>query len=141
MAEQFPPITGLIPQRPPFLFIRRIEGFDAQKGELVSSTSFSADSLAVNKEGLVTQSAIIEALAQSAAALVGLKNPATDQPPIGYLAAVSAFDFNEQPSAGTPLRLQVQTTREFGQFMIVQGSCYAADKLLATGELTFFLDQ
>lgn len=140
MAD-FPSITSLIPQRPPFLFVNRVINFEPESGQLSALANFPDDSLAV-KEGIVNQAAIIEVLAQTSAAMVGLKNHQPGrQPAIGYLAAISNFTYLSAARSNTDLTCSVNTVRELGPFLIINGICKNGQETVAQGELTFFLEQ
>ncbi len=143
MANNSLTISDLIPQRPPFLFIERIEELNPAGDEAVTSALWNGDSLAVGADGQIKETIIIEALAQTAALLVGAKNRATsDKPPaIGYLAAISAFNFSAPIPRNERLFFKVQTVREFGAFFVSAATCYSGEKTLAGGELTFYLDK
>ena len=134
-------ITALIPQRPPFLFIERIERLAPQSETAETSAFWPENSLARGADGRPKETFIIEALAQTAALLVGAKNQASGPPPIGYLAAISDFTFTAAIPKNERLFFAVKTVRELGPFLVVSATCKAANTSLASGELTFYLDK
>ncbi len=134
-------IPALIPQRPPFLFIERIEELMPQNDWAVTSALWPENSLARGEDGEIKEPFIIEALAQTAALLVGAKNEAGGEPPIGYLAAAGDFHFLAPLPKNERLFFKVKTVRELGAFLVVAATCEALGSALAGGELTFYLDK
>jgi predicted hotdog family 3-hydroxylacyl-ACP dehydratase len=92
-------ISEILPQRPPFLFVDRLERYD--EVETVTSFSVPENHLLV-EDGRLTASGILENMAQSSAARIGYLCKYILHVPvrIGYIGAIRKFRIHRLPAVG-----------------------------------------
>ena len=92
-------ISEILPQRPPFLFVDRLEHYDER--ETVTSFTVPAEHLLV-EDGHLTASGILENMAQSSAARIGYLCKYILHVPvrIGYIGAIRKFRVYRLPAVG-----------------------------------------
>ena len=90
--------------------------------------------------GRVLESALIECLAQTVAALEGRNAGRSGRrPPAGMLAGVDHFVFHRRARCDCPLQLTVTVTRRIGPFCLASGRVEQDGAVLAEGNLKFYL--
>jgi 3-hydroxyacyl-[acyl-carrier-protein] dehydratase len=130
-------LAELIPHRPPMVLIDALGECTAQAAEAVKT--FLPDSCGV-REGYVQQGALIEALAQTAAALFGRQARAQGRGVgVGMLVGVSAFRFHAPVRCGEPLKLSVTVTRHLPPLCLAEGRVWKGGLLVAEGSLKFYI--
>ena len=99
-------ISEILPQRPPFLFVDRLEHYDDM--ETVTSFTVPEEHLLV-EDGHLTASGILENMAQASAARIGYLCKYILHVPvrIGYIGAIRKFRVNRLPAAGETLHTTV----------------------------------
>jgi radical SAM protein with 4Fe4S-binding SPASM domain len=130
------PVTGMIPQSPPFQVVDRLMSV----GERVAvvETTIRKDSLFVNDDGFLDETAFLELIAQSAAALNGFRTTrrdAAENGPEGYLLGARNVEILETARIGDTLNTRVFKATRFGDFGIIEGQVFREDHLLARGEI------
>ena len=92
-------ISEILLQRPPFLFVDRLERYD--EVETVTSFSVPENHLLV-EDGRLTASGILENMAQSSAARIGYLCKYILHVPvrIGYIGAIRKFRIHRLPAVG-----------------------------------------
>ena len=109
----------------------------------VATTSFSSSHFAV-ADGRVSESALVECMAQTVAAALGERarlhghsgNAGIGQ--TGMLAAVANFRVDAPVPLDRPLRIEVREVKRLGPMLMVTGAVSSGDRLIATGELTLY---
>lgn len=95
-------ISEILPQRPPFLFVDRLEHYDDT--ETVTSFTVPEEHLLV-EDGYLTASGILENMAQASAARIGYLCKYILHVPvrIGYIGAIRKFRVHRLPAVGETL--------------------------------------
>ena len=130
-------ILAFIPQRPPFVMIDELTACDD-----VSATSIlrvRPDNLFVQK-GKLMEPALIENIAQTAAAQIGYICNRENKPvPIGYIAAVQNLAINKQASTGDKLETEIAIRNQVLNVTIITGSVKVNNSVIASCEMKIFI--
>ena len=126
-------ITDLIPQKPPMQMI----------DNLVSVTEHGAKGvLTIRREnlfvenGFLSESALIEFIAQTAAAYTGYTSLVNHLPvKEGYIGAVKNLIIYELPAVDTQIFSEIEIVNEIVGFTIIQGKVKSREKILAECEM------
>lgn len=104
----FPPVAELVPQRPPMLLLDEVA---AASRDAITCTAIVREGNPLVRDGRAHASAVLEYMAQTIAALAGLRAREAGQPPaIGLIAACRDLDLAaEHLSVGD--RLQIDAER------------------------------
>ncbi len=130
------PAEKLIPHRPPMRFIEALT--DCTVATARGTACFSFDHFAV-ANGLVLESALVECVAQTAAAWLGYRASCEDKPPaVGMLAAVTDFQFYAAAHNDAQLIIEVRELKHLGPMRLVSGSITCKGQRIAEGELTIY---
>ena len=124
-------LAAILPHRPPMVMLDALvrSGGDAA----VATKTFAPDSYGVH-EGRVLESALVECLAQTVAALHGQRARQDGRPPaMGMLVGVSDFVFHRPGQCGSPLTLSVEVTRRLGPLVLALGRVEQNGELVAEG--------
>lgn len=126
-------ITDLIPQRQPMQMIDRLISVSekrAQAGLFIREDNIFAEN------GLLSESALVEFIAQTAAAFTGYNNIINQsQVKEGYIGAVKNLVIYELPGVLTEIRSEIEVTNEIVGFTIINGKVFSESKLLAECEM------
>ena len=128
----------VIPHRPPMRMIDALMEWsdNSARGAIV----FDAKHMAVH-DGLVTESALVECIAQTVAAMEGAKKAAcgttggTVGEQVGMLCGVSDFVVVRRPKAGEQLEVRVQVHKRLGPMLLVDGQVLHNGDVVASGSL------
>lgn len=135
-------IEALIPHRPPFLWIDRVEELEpgvrcvAVKFVDPASPIFSGHFPA---KPILPGVFLIEALAQTAGVMLGsaaLYAADKGMADLALLAAVNRFKFLKPVTPGQELRVETRKLTEAGQLVCICGTVWVGGEKVATGELT-----
>jgi len=101
---------------------------------------FSANHFAVN-QGAVSETALVECVAQTVAAALGYRlrtagNPGT--PNNGMLVAVSNFKILSPPPLDQTLEIEVRELKRLGPMLMIAGMISCKGTLIAQGELSLY---
>ena len=136
--DSYPKPEQIIPHRPPILMIgsfHRIDGAGAAAKQL-----FQAGDYAVEGER-VTESALIECLAQAVAAIPGFAAKHQGRSPApGMLVGVEDFEVFAPAMAGHELDILVKITRSLGPFSLAEGSISQDGEPVARGCLKLYVE-
>lgn len=132
-------ILGLIPHRPPFLWVDRV--IEIEAGVRCVGLKF-VDPAEPCFTGHFPGKAVlpgvflIEAAAQTAAVMLGAPGPA----PAGerLLAAVNRFKFLKPVSPGAELRIETRMVSGAGPLAYVEATIEVAGEVVARGELSLY---
>jgi 3-hydroxymyristoyl/3-hydroxydecanoyl-(acyl carrier protein) dehydratase len=135
-------IERLIPHRPPFLWIDRVE--ELEPGVRCVAVSFVDPANPIfaghfPARPILPGVLLIEAVAQTAGVMLGSAAPrATDQSASGMalLAAVNRFKFLKPVTPGQELRVETRKLTEVGQMVCIGGTVWAGGEIVANGELS-----
>jgi predicted hotdog family 3-hydroxylacyl-ACP dehydratase len=131
-------IEEVIPHRPPMRMIDALTEWsdDSASGVVV----FDGNHMAVH-DGLVVESALVECIAQTVAAMEGAKRVACESPrgpageQVGMLCGVSDFAVVRRPRAGDRLEIRVQVRKRLGPMLLADGQVLCNGHIAAAGSL------
>jgi 3-hydroxymyristoyl/3-hydroxydecanoyl-(acyl carrier protein) dehydratase len=128
----------MIPHRPPFLWIDRVE--ELEPGERCVAVKFvdPADPIFAGHfpaKPILPGVLIIEAVAQTAGVMLGSAAPQGDAG-IALLAAVSRFKFLKPVIPGQQLRIETMKLTGAGKMALISGTVYVGEEMVASGELS-----
>ncbi len=130
-------IESMIPHRPPFLWIDRVE--ELEPGERCVAVKF------VDPEDLIFSGhfpgkpifpgvLIIEAVAQTAGVMLGLSAPHAAG--VALLGAVNRFKFLKPVTPGQQLRIETIKLTGAGKMALISGTVCVGEEIVASGELS-----
>jgi beta-hydroxyacyl-ACP dehydratase FabZ len=135
-------IEALIPHRPPFLWIDRVE--ELEPGVRCVAVKFvdPADPVFAGHfpaEPILPGVLLIEAVAQTAGVMLGSAAPQDAEKSRGgvaLLAAVNRFKFLKPVTPGQQLRIETKKLTEVGQMACIGGTVWVDEEVVAHGELS-----
>ncbi len=134
----FAAIEALIPHRAPMRFVEALT--DCTDTTATATTRFTADHFAV-ANGAVLETALVECVAQTAAAALGHRARAGGNPGAannGMLAAVSNFKIHARPPLDKILTIEVRELKRLGPMLLIAGTISCAGQVIAAGELSLY---
>jgi predicted hotdog family 3-hydroxylacyl-ACP dehydratase len=135
----YPKPEQIIPHRPPILMLRSLQQIDGTGA--AAKQVFREGDYAVEGER-VTESALIECLAQAVAAIPGFAARHQGRSPApGMLVGVEDFEALAQAKAGHELDIVVKITRSLGPFSLAEGSISQDGVAVARGCLKLYLEE
>ncbi|PYV51563.1 MAG: 3-hydroxyacyl-[acyl-carrier-protein] dehydratase FabZ [Acidobacteria bacterium] len=135
-------IETLIPHRPPFLWIDRVEELEpgvrcvAVKFVDPASPIFSGHFPA---KPILPGVLLIEAVAQTAGVMLGSVAPQGNKKSAGeiaLLASVNRFKFLKPVTPGQELRIETKKLTEAGKLACIGATVWVCEEMVASGELT-----
>jgi 3-hydroxyacyl-[acyl-carrier-protein] dehydratase len=134
-------IETLIPHRPPFLWIDRVE--ELEPGTRCVAVKFIDPANPIfaghfPAKPILPGVFLIEAVAQTAGVMLGSAAPMAEKSTGGMalLAAVNRFKFLKPVSPGQELRIETKKLTEVGQMVCIGGTVWVAGDMVANGELS-----
>ncbi len=130
-------LLELIPQRPPVVMIDKFLYSD----ETTSISGLTIPSTCVFCEnGLLSESGLVENIAQTAAAGVGYECKRENKKvPLGFIASIKNLEILNLPPIGAELRTEVKIINQVMDVTIIVGTVMMNDSLLAQCEMRIFL--
>lgn len=93
-------------------------------------------------EGYISESILIECLAQTVAAMQGaILHEQGRRQTTGMLVGVNDFKFFATARTSIPLKMNMKVTRRLGPFSLTDGTVYQDGKRIAAGTLKFYLPE
>ena len=137
MTEITPDIISLIPQRPPFVMIDRLTGYD----ETIATTAFVVKPENVFVEnGRLTEPGLVENIAQTAAARAGYVAKQENKPvQLGYIGAVKNLVIHALPFVNDELTTEISITNQIFDVTLITGKISCKESLLASCEMKIFI--
>lgn len=135
-------IETLIPHRPPFLWIDRIEELEPGVRCVVMTYVDPANPVFIGHfpaKPILPGVFLIEAVAQAAGVMLGSAAAQTagmSAKGVALLAAVNRFKFLKPVTPGQELRVETKKLSEAGQLAYVSGTVCVGGDLVAKGELS-----
>jgi len=127
------PIPELIPQRPP---VQMIDSLVAVSETGASGALKVTDACMFCENGQLTESGLIEFIAQTAAAFTGFKSRFMDKPVAeGYIGSVKNLVIYSLPPLGSHLHSSVHVEHEIMGYTLIAGKVYSGNELLAECEM------
>lgn len=132
-------IEELIPQRAPIVMVDRLTSIE--EGVSYTELEVRADNLFVER-GVLSESGLIEHIAQSAAARIGyLFRMRGEAVPIGYIGSVNQFALGRLPRVGERLTTSIRVLQEVYQVSLVEAEVRSGDEVVASSRMKIFLEQ
>ncbi|MFT4094675.1 MAG: 3-hydroxyacyl-ACP dehydratase [Niabella sp.] len=131
-------ILPFIPQRPPFVMIDTLEACT----EHGATTSFTVrpDHIFVS-EGRLNEPALIENMAQTAAAHIGYICHQQQKPvPTGFIGAVQRLKINALPQTGETLYSSISVKHQIFNATVIEGNIVVNGQQVATCEMKIFVE-
>lgn len=130
-------ILPFIPQRSPFVMIDELVACDEQSA--TTKLQVRNDNLFI-KNGSLTEPALVENIAQTAAARIGyICHKENKAVPIGYIAAVQNLRIEGLPATGDTLETEIAIRNQVLHVTIVAGNIKVNGKLIAECEMKIFV--
>lgn len=132
-------ILDYIPQRPPIVLISRIYKCD----EASVITGFDiVDEHFLTQNGALTESGIIENMAQTAASMAGYEAVVKQtQPRVGFIANIKNLNIHYLPKSGNEILTEVSTKTQVMNVSIIEAKSFCNDQLVASCEMKIFLQE
>ena len=135
-------IETMIPHRPPFLWIDRVE--ELEPGVRCVAVKFvdPADPIFAGHfpaKPILPGVLLIEAVAQTAGVMLGSAAPqvaARTGGGLALLAAVNRFKFFKPVTPGRELRIETKKLTDAGQMAYISGTVWVDGEMVASGELS-----
>lgn len=130
-------IESLIPQRAPFVMIDELsysDGLHTRTRLQVRENNIFVEN------GVLTEPALLENIAQTAAARAGYEANKENAPVrVGYIGAVKNFEVFELPVVGDILETEIITGNQVFDVSVIKGSVRCNGRLLASCEMKIFI--
>lgn len=127
-------VARVIPHKPPMLLIDRL--LEVQERASVSEMTVREDMIFVDDNGHLDDASYPEIISQAAAAQEGFRRFGGRRPLIeGFLLGIKNIEILGNSYVGDTLRISLHKKAKFGDFGILKGEVYKADKLIARGEI------
>jgi 3-hydroxymyristoyl/3-hydroxydecanoyl-(acyl carrier protein) dehydratase len=132
-------IKSLLPHRAPMIMVDELVETAPDGARAVKT--FREDDYGV-ENGRVIQSFLVEALAQTVAAMHGEAAAKRGRPPgVGMLTGVTDFRFGREVTAGEEITLEVTVTRRLAPFVFADGRALCGAEVVAEGEMKFYIEE
>jgi 3-hydroxyacyl-[acyl-carrier-protein] dehydratase len=131
-------IETMIPHRPPFLWIDRVE--ELEPGTRCVAVKFvdPADPIFAGHfpaKPILPGVLLIEAVAQTAGVMLGSVAP-QGAGELALLAAVNRFKFFKSVTPGQELRIETRKLTDAGRMAYIGGTVWVGGEIVASGELS-----
>ena len=132
-------ILQYIPQRPPIVLISRI--YKCDETSVVTGFDIVNEHI-LTQNGKLTESGIVENMAQSAASMAGFEAVINkSQPRVGFIANIKNLVINFLPEVGNEVLTQIKTKTQVMNVSIIEANSYCNNELIATCEMKIFLQE
>ena len=132
-------ILQYIPQRPPIVLISRI--YKSNDTTVVTGFDITEEHI-FTQHGKLTESGIIENMAQTAASRAGYEAVKhNSKPVIGFIGNIKDLVIYELPLIGNELLTEVVTKTQVMNVSIIEAKSYCCGRLIATCEMKIFLQE
>jgi predicted hotdog family 3-hydroxylacyl-ACP dehydratase len=131
-------IKSIIPQREPIIMIDNI----INHSEEVTTTSLTilSDNIFV-EDGFFQSSGLIEHIAQSSAARMGIQTVEKGiEPLLGYIASIKNMRIERLPKVGEIIATKIIITNQIGNIIVVQGKSKVKDTVIVNCALKIFIE-
>ena len=132
-------IKLLIPQREPIIMIDKIIGHSNEK----TSTSFIIKETNIFvDDGFFRSSGLIEHIAQSSAARMGMETINQGKKPfLGYIASIKNLSINRLPEVGETILTDIIQTNQINNIIVIRGESKIDDIVVSNCELKVFIEE
>ena len=132
-------IKSVIPQREPIIMIDKILNHSDEK----TSTSLTIKETNIFvEENIFQSSGLIEHIAQSSAARMGMQTTEEENPPLlGYIASIKNMMINRLPKVGETILTEIIVTNHINNIIVVQGESKVDNIVVSNCELKVFIEE
>ncbi len=135
----FSNIIDYIPQRPPMVMVGEI--VEVQEEEILTQFVISEDNLLV-ENGFLSESGIIENIAQTAAAFSGVKAKMNNEKvKVGFIGSVRNLQINSLPKVESTIQTSVKLVGKVMNVDMIEGKITQNGNLIAQCEMRIFLEE
>ncbi|MEP7278548.1 MAG: 3-hydroxyacyl-ACP dehydratase [Bacteroidota bacterium] len=130
-------ITSLIPQGQPFVMIDELSYSD---GNLTRTRLQVREDNIFVENGLLTEPALLENIAQTAAARAGYEAKKENEPVrIGYIGAVKNFEVIDLPAVNDIIETEIIIGNQVFDVSVIKGIIRCNNLVIATCEMKIFI--
>lgn len=131
-------IQALIPQREPIIMIDKI--ISHSEAKTIASLTVKNTNLFV-EENIFQSSGLIEHIAQSAAARMGIQTVKKGRKPLlGYIASIKDLNIICLPVVGESIQTEIIITNKINHIIVVKAESRVEDTIVANCELKVFIE-
>jgi len=132
-------IKSVIPQREPIIMIDKILNHSDEK----TSTSLTITETNIFvEENIFQSSGLIEHIAQSSAARMGMQTIEEGKKPLlGYIASIKNMMINRLPKVGETILTEIIVTNHINNIIVVQGESKVDNIVVSNCELKVFIEE
>lgn len=139
MLSSIDQIQALIPQKPPFVMIDELIYSD----EINTRTTLKIreDNIFV-KNGFLTEPALVENIAQTAAARAGHISTLEQKPvAVGYIGSIKNLEVFDLPKINEVIETEITLTNQIFDISVITGKITCNNKVIAQCEMKIFTNQ
>ena len=131
-------IKAIIPQREPIIMIDKIVSHSDKK----TSTSLTIKETNIFvEENIFQSSGVIENIAQSSAARMGMQTAKEGRKPLlGYIASIKNLNISRLPVVGETIHTEIIVTNKINNIIVVKAESRVEDTIIANCELKVFIE-
>lgn len=136
-------IQRIIPHRYPFLLVDRVENIvDGKTATGIKNVTFNEPHFQGHFPGtpIMPGVTIVEAMAQTAAVMVGVENDLADKDFLVYFMGIDMCKFRRKVVPGDVLKLHIETKRGGGKIWKFSGRAEVGGELAAEAQFTAMMD-
>jgi predicted hotdog family 3-hydroxylacyl-ACP dehydratase len=130
-------LERLIPQRFPFVMVDEFEQCDDQQA--VTRLNVRSGNYFLLPDGTMTETGLIEHMAQSCSALAGSRSKG-DAAPIGMIVEVKHFHCTRRPQSSEQIETRVVFGLTFGQMTLAHCTSCIGGETIAETDLKIFVE-
>lgn len=137
-------IQRLIPHRYPFLLVDRVRDIDGSKSAVgIKNVTFNEPHFMGHFPGvpIMPGVTIVEAMAQTAAVMVGVAEDLADTNTLVYFMGIDNARFRRKVVPGDVLEMKITTRRGGGKVWKFEGRAEVAGELACEAEFTAMMDR
>ena len=132
-------IKSVIPQREPIIMIDKILNHSDEKTS--TSLTITATNIFV-EENIFQSSGLIEHIAQSSAARMGIQTTKEGKKPLlGYIASIRNMMINRLPKVGETILTEIIITNQINNIIVVKGESKVENIVVSSCELKVFIEE
>jgi len=132
------PAEKYIPQAPPFVLVSTIITATTQETQ---TTFLIPENHLLVEGGFLSESGLVENMAQSAAAGMGYLNRENGSPQTGFIGALKGLMIHSLPPVGATIRTVVSFRHQVLQASVVFAEVFLEEELMASCELKIFIQE
>jgi 3-hydroxymyristoyl/3-hydroxydecanoyl-(acyl carrier protein) dehydratase len=134
------PLTDLLPQAPPFLFVDKIIDFNYDTYACTTSFLITKNCLLI-EDNCLTEAGLLENIAQTCATQIGFVNKyiLKKDIQIGFIGAVKNVKITTFARLGETLETHIEIVMEFADMKIANCTVCVGNQIIAEGEIKLAL--